>query len=169
MAASYVGEIRLVGFNFAPVGWMICEGQILNISEYPTLFNLIGTTYGGNGQTTFALPDLRGRVPIHQGENYIIGDVGGSESVTLGLENLPSHTHGVYTAETATSLSPVKNYPAIASNDAYAQIDANGLFTTTLASSSIGPNGGGQPHENRQAFLVMNYIISLYGVYPSQG
>jgi microcystin-dependent protein len=169
MSQPYVGEIRMVGFNFAPDGWEFCEGQLLSIAEYSTLYNLIGTTYGGNGQTTFALPDLRGRVPIHQGSGYVIGEQGGSETVTLSLENLPSHSHSVYTAATATSVSPVKNYPAIATNDAYSPpVDANGLFTTTLASNSIGPNGGGEPHENRQAFLVMNYVISLFGVYPSE-
>lgn len=169
MSQPYVGEIRLVGFNFAPEGWMFCEGQLLSITEFEVLFNLIGTTYGGDGQTTFALPDLRGRVPIHQGSGYVMGGVGGTETVTLSLENLPSHNHSVYTASAATSVSPVKNYPSIATNDAYAPtLDVNGLFTTSFASNSIGANGGGEPHENRQAFLVMNYVISLFGVFPSQ-
>ncbi|MGA7341981.1 MAG: tail fiber protein [Terracidiphilus sp.] len=169
MSTAFVGEVRLVGFNFAPVGWAVCNGAQQSISENPTLFNLIGTTYGGNGQTTYNLPDLQGRIPIHQGSNgvsnYVIGATGGVETVTISLNQYPAHTHQLLGSGTAAS----SNIPT---NNTL----GNGVsaYTTTapeiaMNNAAIGFSGGGnQPHGNLQPFLVLNWVISLFGVYPSQ-
>src|SRR5213078_1099193 len=112
MAQPYVGEIRIFAGNFAPAGWMFCEGQLLPISEYETLFNLIGTTYGGDGQSTFALPDLRGRIPIHQGNSFILAETGGAEEITLTINQIPAHNHQIFgSANNATTTSPTNNVP----------------------------------------------------------
>jgi microcystin-dependent protein len=178
MAQPYVGEIRLFGGNFAPIGWAMCDGQLLPISEYDVLFNLIGTTYGGDGQSTFALPDLRGRVPTHQGssagQTYIIGQKAGVESVTLIPQQLPQHTHPIYAAATTgtvttpTASTMISNQgPTGTGLSAYLPYNAtNEQIALTPASTS--PTGGNQPHENRQPYLGLNLIISLYGIYPSQ-
>jgi microcystin-dependent protein len=167
MSEPYVGEIRLVGFNFAPVGWMLCDGQLLPISEYDTLFNLIGTTYGGDGQTTFGLPDLRGRTPFHQGSGggttYIIGQQGGVETVTLLSTQIPSHTHTVNVQnEMGDTSSPIGALFAASNEDQYA---GSGSSASGPILSAV---GGSQPHSNLQPFLCANYIISLFGIYPSQ-
>jgi len=164
MSQPYVGEIRLVGFNFAPVGWAFCDGQLMSIAENDTLYNLIGTTYGGDGQNTFGLPNLQGRVPIHVGGSYVIGQEGGAEQITLTVDNMANHSHVVFTAASANSTSPVGHYPAVAANNVY----ISGAASTKFESAAIGPAGSGLPHENRQPFLALNYIISLFGVYPSQ-
>jgi microcystin-dependent protein len=167
MAEPYVGEIRMGGWNFAPAGWALCQGQLLPISEYPTLFNLIGTTYGGDGATTFALPNLQGRVPLHQGTGFVLGQQAGEEQVTLNGNQIPAHVHS-FSASTATATSgnPTGNVPAsLVSGSAYfqesptAQMSAQSLSTGT---------GGGQPHDNMQPFQVINFIISLYGIYPTR-
>ncbi len=160
----YVGEIRMFGGNFPPLGWMFCEGQLLPISEYETLFQLIGTTYGGDGQETFALPDLRGRTPVHQGSGYIIGEMGGVEQVTLTVAQIPNHTHPmVATGAAGTDTTPASS---LLPSSAVASIYDVGP-DTTLSPQAVSPAGGSQPHENMQPFLVINYIISLYGVFPS--
>jgi microcystin-dependent protein len=169
MAIPYVGEIRLFAGNFAPAGWAFCDGSLMPISENDTLFTLIGTTYGGDGQETFGLPDLRGRVPIHNGTlagtTYTIGESGGVESVTLTTQQLPTHTHPLLGSADPASARTVGNAvfgrtPA----EAYAS-----LFTPqALAAQSVSGIGGSQPHENMQPFLCINYIISLFGVFPSQ-
>jgi microcystin-dependent protein len=164
MAQPFVGEIRMFAGNFAPAGWMFCEGQLLPISENETLFQLIGTTYGGDGQSTFALPDLRGRVPIHQGNGFILAETGGAEEITLTVNQTPAHSHPwLASTANANSNSPVGGVPAVAQGD---------LYTTTFTPSpmspqAISPVGGSQPHTNFQPYLCINYIISLFGLFPS--
>jgi microcystin-dependent protein len=166
MAQPYVGEIRMFGGNFAPAGWMFCEGQLLPISENETLFNLIGTTYGGDGQSTFALPDLRGRLPVHQGGGFILAETGGAEEVTLTVQQIPAHTHALLaTTSLGTQLNPGNNLVAQASSiKMYRQQTANTAGTAT----AVGPTGGSQPHTNFQPYLCIDFIISLFGIFPSQ-
>lgn len=164
MAQPYVGEIRIFAGNFAPAGWMFCEGQLLPISEYETLFNLIGTTYGGDGQSTFALPDLRGRVPIHFGNGFTLAETGGVETVTLTISQIPSHSHPfIASGDQATGAIPngalLSSGPII-----YDQGSANGQ----MAAQMIGSAGGSQPHNNFQPYLCLDFIISLFGIFPSQ-
>ncbi len=168
MSQPYVGEIRMFAGNFAPAGWMFCEGQLLPISEYDTLFNLIGTTYGGDGQSTFALPDLRGRLPIHQGGGFTLAETGGVEDVTLTVSQIPAHSHPYL----ATTNPDNVGSPASA---LVGQLTSNlqKLFsgvapTAAMAASSIGSTGGSQPHSNFQPYLCIDFIISLFGVFPSQ-
>jgi microcystin-dependent protein len=151
--------------NFAPAGWMLCEGQLLPISENETLFNLIGTTYGGDGQNTFALPDLRGRIPVHQGSGVILAETGGAEQVTLTANQIPIHSHPLRASTSiASQAGPGGNVPAQTSTfDLYQSSAA----TTAMAASSIGSVGGSQPHTNLQPYLCINYIISLFGIFPS--
>jgi microcystin-dependent protein len=172
MAQPFVGEIRIFAGNFAPVGWAFCAGQLMAISENDTLFNLIGTTYGGDGQTTFALPDLRGRFAVHQGQGpglspYVIGEATGTETVTLTLQQLPAHNHPANAGIGGNDLSPAGNLWATdAGGNTAAYSDAHDM---QMAAAAIGPTGGGQPHDNVQPFLAVNFIISLFGVFPSQG
>ena len=165
MAQPYVGEIRMFGGNFAPAGWMFCEGQQLPISENETLFQLIGTTYGGDGQETFNLPDLRGRIPIHQGNGFILAETGGAEEITLTQQQIPVHTHAIIVnSKAGTSPNPGNNLLAGSPNlDLYIQDIAN----TPLNPASIGPVGGSQPHTNFQPYLCVDFIISLFGIFPS--
>lgn len=172
MSQPYVGEIRLVGFNFAPAGWMFCNGQLLPISEFETLFNLIGTTYGGDGQTTFALPNLQSRIIVHQGQGpglsfYTLAEAGGVESVTLTTPQIPVHNHSANCSSSAGSQSsPVNN---IWSADAAGlTAEYSNSHSGSMNANAIGVAGGSQPHENRMPFLAMNYIISMFGVFPSQ-
>jgi len=168
MSQPYVGEVRLVGFNFAPVGWALCNGATIAISENPTLFNLIGTTYGGNGQTTFNLPNLQGRTPIHQGSNgvntYAIGQTGGVETVTLNINQYPLHNHALMgSSNNGTLNSPTNN--AAGGLAVYAAVTP----AIAMNSNMVGMSGGGsQPHDNMQPYQVLNWIISLFGVFPSQ-
>ena len=168
MSQPYVGEIRMFAGNFAPAGWMFCEGQLLPISEYETLFNLIGTTYGGDGQSTFALPDQRGRLPIHQGNGFTLAETGGVEEVTLTISQIPAHSHPyLATTNLGSTANPQSNVLGalnVANNDLY--IPAAG--TAALAPNSIGSTGGSQPHSNFQPYLCIDFIISLFGVFPSQ-
>ena len=163
MAQPYVGEIRMFAGNFAPNGWMFCEGQLLPISEYETLFNLIGTTYGGDGQSTFALPDLRGRVPIHQGNGFTLAETGGVETVTLTVSQIPSHTHPLLASTAAGGPNPATNVLATSTAvDVYRESTAS----NAMAAASITPVGGSQPHTNFQPYLCVNFILSLFGIYP---
>jgi microcystin-dependent protein len=169
MAQPYVGEIRMFGGNFAPAGWMFCEGQLLPISENETLFQLIGTTYGGDGQSTFALPDLRGRLPVHQGNGFVLAQQGGVEQVTLTVNQIPSHTHlPACTAAAGDQTTPVNNFwaPTSTGDQTYEPaITVNGTLNATL----IGPGqGGSQPHSNFGPYLCVDFIISLFGIFPSQ-
>jgi microcystin-dependent protein len=170
MSEAYVGEVRLVGFNFAPYGWAICNGALQSIADNNTLFNLIGTIYGGDGQQTFGLPDLQGRVPIQQGSNgfstYVIGAKGGVEQVTVTLNQFPSHTHPLQASSTNAGTNVPTNNTLGAGVSAY----TNTAPSIVLNNAMIGPSGGGNlPHENRQPYVVLNWVISLLGIYPSQG
>ncbi|MDN5000403.1 phage tail protein [Bradyrhizobium sp. GCM10027634] len=172
MSNPFIGEIRMFGGNFAPLGWNLCDGSLLPISDNEALFNLIGTTYGGDGQNTFALPDLRGRVPIHQGQgplitqNYVIGEQSGVESVTLTTQTIPIHNHN-FAASTAAATNPSPNGNIMATSptiESYV-IDVAG---PSLTAGAIQVAGGNQPHENMMPFLCINFIISLNGIFPSQ-
>jgi microcystin-dependent protein len=164
MAQPYVGEIRMFAGNFAPAGWMFCEGQLLPISENETLFQLIGTTYGGDGQSTFALPDLRGRIPLHQGNGFILAETGGAEEITLTVNQIPAHSHPLLASSgTATGTQPVTQLLATALQDAYVE----DLTAANMSPQSIGPVGGSQPHTNFQPYLCVDFIISLFGIFPS--
>ena len=166
MAQPYVGEIRMFAGNFAPAGWMFCEGQLLPISEYETLFNLIGTTYGGDGQSTFALPDLRGRIPINFGNGFTLAETGGAETITLTVSQIPAHSHALLATTTvATQQNPGGNVVAEASLfSPYITIPP----TAAMAPASGGSTGGSQPHDNFQPYLCVDFIISLFGIFPSQ-
>jgi microcystin-dependent protein len=167
MAAPYIGEIRLFAGNFAPLNWLLCNGQLLQIDQYYALYSLIGTTYGGDGQTTFAVPDLRGRVPVHQSTTgFAMGQTGGAETVTLTTAQLPSHPHTFYAwSGGGTQRNPAANVTAaIGTGSAYIQ----GTPGTALAAGSIGYDGGGTPHENRHPYQCISFIISLWGAYPSK-
>lgn len=164
MAQPYIGEIRIFAGNYAPAGWMFCAGQLLAISDYTTLFNLIGTTYGGDGQTTFALPDMRGRLPLHQGNGYTLAQTGGVESVTLTTQQIPAHTHALSASQaTGDQASPVSNLPA--ASQTVGLYNAN-TPNQTLASGTLDAVGGGQSHDNFQPYQCLDFIISLFGVYP---
>ena len=166
MAQPYVGEIRMFAGNFAPAGWMFCEGQLLPISENETLFQLIGTTYGGDGQSTFGLPDLRGRIPIHQGNGFTLAETGGAEEITLTVQQIPAHTHPLLASNVNGSTSlPENNLLAKStSNEPYSPFDAS----VPLRANAISPVGGSQPHNNFQPYLCVSFIISLFGIFPSQ-
>lgn len=168
MSNPYLGEIRMFGGNFAPQGWAKCEGQVLNITEYDALYTLLGTTYGGDGNTTFGLPDLRGRLPLHMGQgpglsNYAIGAKAGSETVTLVTSQLPAHTHGVR-AQTGngTVSTPTGSIWGTNSQSPYAKTEANATMAAQTTSA-----GGSLPHDNMMPYLAVNFIISLLGVYPN--
>jgi len=171
MSEPYVGEIRMFGGTFAPVGWLFCDGALLAISENDTLFTLIGTTYGGDGQETFGLPDLRGRVPLHMGRgkdgnNYTLGEGGGVENVTLTVQQIPSHTHPLLcNSGAATDPNPAND--VMAEQLAVSAYQSQGP-APLMAAESIGFIGGSEPHTNIQPYLAINFIISLYGIFPSQ-
>jgi microcystin-dependent protein len=169
MAQPYVGEIRMFAGNFAPAGWMFCEGQLLPISENETLFQLIGTTYGGDGQSTFALPDLRGRIPLHQGNGFILAETGGAEEITLTVSQIPAHSHPLLgSTATAASTDPTSNIGARVT------VAAVFLYGTDnpaqpIAPQAVGPVGGSQPHTNFQPYLCVDFIISMFGIFPPPG
>ncbi len=165
MPEPFVGEIRMFGGNFAPAGWAFCDGQLIPISENDVLFTIIGTTYGGDGQETFALPNLQSRVPMHQGNGFVIGEAAGTESVTLTTQQIPLHTHPMVATTTGgTSTTPTNNILAQSPSIKMYSVAAP---NTTLAATTITPEGGSQPHENMQPFLVISFIISLFGRFPS--
>jgi microcystin-dependent protein len=173
MADPFLGEIRIFGGNFAPLGWAFCNGAILAIAQNDALFSLIGTTYGGDGQSTFALPDLQGRVPIHQGTGAglsprIMGDKGGVEAVILTVNQIPGHTHSIPCSQAAGSKrTPIGGWPA-ADATAVTTLYAAGPANAVMHPQAVGSAGGSQPHENRMPFLAVSYIISLFGIFPSQ-
>jgi microcystin-dependent protein len=169
MPQPYVGEIRLFAGNFAPLGWALCQGQLVDIAENETLYSLIGTTYGGDGQRTFALPDLRGRVPVHQGQGpglslRTLSQTGGAENVTLQTGQTPSHMHVAHASTAAATVAtPSGNVLAVTTAASYGPSPA----TTAMASSAIGSVWGDpKPHDNMAPTLTVNYIISLSGIYP---
>jgi len=178
----YVGEIRAFAGNFAPASWAICDGRLLSIADYSTLFTLIGTTYGGDGQTTFALPDLRGRLLVSQGRalsgtTYSLGLNGGTESVTILQSTMPSHSHAFnVSTQSGTTVNASNNFLAApvdptATNpqivEFYVPNSAPGISIHTLKANSLTTSGGSQPHENRMPYLTISYIVSLFGVFPS--
>ena len=172
----YLGEIRMTSFNFAPQGWALCNGQQLLISQNPALFSLMGTQYGGNGITNFSLPNLQGRVPIHQGQSagtslYLIGQEGGQESVTLQPNQMPAHTHSAATqinasSAAATTVNPAGNLPATPARPEYAAAGAAVAMANTAAATTLSVAGDGQAHTNVQPYLTVNFIIALTGIYP---
>ena len=163
MAEPFLAEIRLMSFDFAPKGWAMCNGQLLPINQNQALFALLGTTFGGNGQTTFALPDLRGRVPIHVGSNFPLGTRGGAEAHTLSTAELPQHTHVMYgSATNADVVAPTDNVVAQSS-----QLYGPAAQLTTLDPSSNASTGGSQAHLNLQPFLTLTFCIALIGIFPS--
>ncbi|GAB2612196.1 phage tail protein [Belliella aquatica] len=179
MAQPYVGQIRIFAGNFAPAGWMFCEGQILPIAEYDALFYLIGTTYGGDGQSTFALPDLRGRIPIHQGNGFILAETGGAEEITLTVNQIPAHSHPLkggnmvaLASNEGDSQDPTAKFPTITPGvNLYSK---TALENVNMAAPQgvnqagiLQASGGSQPHSNFQPYTVVNYIISLFGIFPS--
>jgi microcystin-dependent protein len=172
MSSPYVGEIRMFGATFAPAGWAFCDGQLMPISQNETLFNLIGTTYGGDGQETFAMPDLQGRVPLHQGQgpgisqNYQLGEKGGVESVTLNIQQTPLHNHAFIASTTVgNSVLPTGNVPGQSAQTTFYSL---GTAITNMFATAITNVGGSQPHENMQPYLALSFIISLFGIFPSQ-
>lgn len=170
----FIGEIRMFAGNFEPAGWAICDGRLLPISENEALFTLIGTTYGGDGQSTFALPDFRSRVPIHMGNGHQLGELGGTESVTLTANQLPSHTHAV----SASAAAPAPSTVAIDITGPTPYVPGSPLAKPRLyaaagnpapmAAGLIRPAGGSQPHNNMAPYLGINFIIALFGIFPSQ-
>jgi microcystin-dependent protein len=165
MAQPYVGEIRMFAGNFPVNGWMFCEGQLLPISENETLFQLIGTTYGGDGESTFALPDLRGRLPLHQGNGFILAETGGAEEITLTVQQIPSHAHPLTVSlDVASDLTPHER--VLGSTTVFEPYGRNSPYTN-LSPAGIGVAGGSQPHSNQQPYLCIHFIISLFGIFPS--
>lgn len=175
MSTPYIGEIRMFGFGRTPSGWQACDGSLLPISQYDTLFSLLGTTYGGDGQSTFGVPDLRGRVPVHQGQgpglsNYVIGQVAGTETVTVLPGQMPAHTHTlVATSGAATAVTPANSLvPGAISGETLYVSDTTGATVLAMSDQSTTQAGGNQPHENCMPTLTVQYCISTEGIYPSQ-
>ena len=165
MSNPYIGEIRMFAGNFAPNGWLLCQGQLVAISDYDTLFNLIGTTYGGDGQETFGLPNLASRIPVHQGNGYPLGALGGAESVVLTGSQLPVHTHPATASNlpTGSATNPAGNVWAGWSKAGY----SNAAPGVAMSGAALAPSGGSQPHDNMSPYLAINFIISMFGIYPS--
>ncbi len=163
MSEPFIGEIKLMSFNFAPKGWALANGQTLPINQNQALFSLLGTTFGGNGQTTFALPDLRGRAPMHEGNGYTLGERGGEEAHTLSQQETPTHNHLVNAVNSNANAGPTGNYFA-AANALYQPAPGD----TTLAPNTVSNTGGSQPHANQQPYLCVSFAIALQGIFPSQ-
>ena len=164
MSEPFLSEIKIVSFNFPPKGWAACNGQLLPINQNQPLFALLGTRYGGNGQTNFALPNLRGRVPIHEGSGHTLGEAAGSSSVTVNIQQLPTHAHFLQASQTNGDKPFAANNVLAAAGNAYGP--ANNL--TSLFPTSVSNVGGSQPHNNMMPYLVLNFIIALQGIFPSQ-
>jgi microcystin-dependent protein len=158
-----MGEIKIISWNFPPKGWAFCNGQVLPINQNQALFAILGTTYGGNGQTTFALPNLQGRTPVHVGEGIILGQSAGQTSHTLITSEMPAHNHLAKASATADQPTPVNAFWGGAAQQVYAS-NAN----TTMNPAAVAPVGGSQPHENMSPYLVLNFVIALQGIFPSQ-
>lgn len=165
MSEPFLSEIKIVSFNFPPKGWALCNGQFLPINQNQALFALLGTTYGGNGQTTFALPNLRGRVPVHEGNGHTLGEAAGSTAVTVNIQQLPTHTHLMMASQTNGD-TPAPNNTVLAATPA--KIFGPPTSLTTLLPATVSNVGGSQPHNNMMPYLVLNFIIALQGIFPSQ-
>jgi len=168
MPEPYIGEIRMFGGNFAPAGWAFCDGQLIPISENDALFTLIGTTYGGDGQETFNLPNLQSRVPMHAGNGFTLAEAAGTESVTLTIPQIPLHTHAMLATVTPASSAAVQGNVLATTQAATITPYGTDNPPTFLNPASISPVGGSQPHENMQPYLCITFIISLYGIFPQQ-
>jgi len=165
MGTPYIGEIRMFGGNFPPQNWAFCDGQLMSIAQNDVLFALIGTTYGGDGVNTFALPDLRGRLPMHQGSGFIIGQLGGTETVTVTANQIPAHTHTVAALTAANAVSPSS---AVYGGNTPGHIYTANAPSAPMNAGMVGIGGGSLPHENMMPYGVVSFIISLFGVFPSQ-
>jgi microcystin-dependent protein len=164
MSEPFLSEIKIISFNFPPKGWAFCNGQLLPINQNQALFSLLGTTYGGNGQTTFALPDLRGKVPIHFGNGFILGQTGGETAHTLNINEMPSHLHFASASGAApNATSPQANFWSAPGAEIYAAAPDN-----TMRAGTVANVGGSQPHDNMSPYLVLNFIIALIGIFPSR-
>jgi microcystin-dependent protein len=164
MSTPFLGEIKMMSFNFAPKGWALCNGQLLPINQNQALFALLGTMYGGDGRVNFALPNLQGRTPLHAGLGFTQGHTGGEESHTIIGSEMPAHSHAVMASlNPADQASPAGNYFAVESSNAYAATPDN-----VMAPQAVGSLGGSQPHENRSPFLTLNFCVALQGIFPSQ-
>ncbi|HEX6746980.1 MAG TPA: tail fiber protein [Longimicrobium sp.] len=164
MSEPFLSEIKVVSFNFPPKGWALCNGQFLPINQNQALFALLGTTYGGNGQTTFALPNLRGRVPIHMGNGHTLGEAAGSTAVTVNIQQLPTHLHTLNASDQNGTQAGLANTVTGRVNNLYAAPSA----LITMSPTSVTSVGGSQPHNNMMPYLVLNFIIALQGIFPSQ-
>ncbi|HEY2705905.1 MAG TPA: tail fiber protein [Candidatus Dormibacteraeota bacterium] len=165
MGEPFLAEIKMVSFGYPPKGWALCNGQIMPINQNQALFSLLGTTYGGNGITTFALPNLQARVPIHVSSAHALGETAGEESHTLVTSELPAHTHTVSaSSNSADRPLPGGNLPAVGTQAAY----ASGAPNVAMAPGAVGTTGGGQAHQNMPPFLVLNFVIALQGIFPSR-
>ena len=173
MADPFLGEIRMFGGNFAPTGWALCNGQLLSIAQNTALFSILGTFYGGNGTTTFGLPDLRGRVPVHQGQGnglspYVVGQMSGTENVTLLSTQMPTHTHTVQCdGQAGGKTNPTGNFPGTVGGTSQEKM-YSAANNASMAPAMIGPSGGNQPHPNIQPILCVTFIIALVGIFPSR-
>jgi len=168
MSEPFLGEIRIVSFNFPPKGWAFCNGQLLPINQNQALFSILGTTYGGNGTTNFALPNLQARVPLHFGTGISLGQQGGSAAVTLSISQIPSHFHAL-AASTDRAAGTLPTSDALAKKASIgAEIYAAPQAETALQAASIGSVGGSQPHQNLQPFLVLNFVIAVAGIFPTR-
>jgi microcystin-dependent protein len=162
MGTPYLGEIKMISWNYAPKGWTFCNGQTLPINQNQALFSILGTTYGGNGQTTFALPDLRTRVPVNAGNGVVLGEQGGEQAVTLNINQI-GHGHNVKASATATTNTAAGNFPANSPSNIYGSSS-----DTAMAAGIVSTVGGSQAHTNLQPYLVINFIIALQGIFPSR-
>jgi microcystin-dependent protein len=177
MSTPFLSEIRIMSFNFAPKGWTMCNGQTLPINQNQALFALLGTTYGGNGQTTFQLPDLRSRIPISMGSGHVLGERGGSESVTINVSTMPGHLHQFVASNAAATQGPTGRAPSGAAVAPAAaapppgtavNVFGTGAANLSFAADALTPTGGSQPHNNIEPFLALNFCIALQGIFPSQ-
>ena len=166
MPEPFIGEIRMFGGNFAPVGWSFCDGQLIPISQNDVLFTIIGTTYGGDGQETFALPNLQSRVPMHVGNGFVLGQSGGTESVTLTTQQIPVHNHALLVSTTVGQQTNPSGNVVAQSTQATQFIEDQ--TNVSLAATVLVPVGGSQPHENMQPYLTLMFVIALQGIYPSR-
>jgi len=163
MSTPYIGEIRVVSFNFAPKGWALCNGQLLAINQNQALFSILGTNFGGNGVQTFALPNFQGRAPMHFGNSFVLGQIAGEENHTVIITEMPTHNHLVSASSATPDAGSIANNSWAANPGAYGS-----SVTTTMSPASIGNQGGNQPHTNMQPYLVLNFIIALQGIFPSR-
>ncbi|TYZ08399.1 phage tail protein [Hymenobacter lutimineralis] len=170
---NFIGEIRLAGFGIVPRYWAVCDGSLLPINQNQALFSLLGTYYGGNGITAFALPDLRSRVPVGFGQGYALGQKAGTEAVTLTADQLPAHEHAsvsgtINTADEAVNTDPADQFPSVCSVNQYAPGPATSTLAADALQLTVQPAGNNLPHENRQPYQALNYIIALQGIFPSR-